>query len=202
MRDGKGTYQLNKLEPAVALVRRDRGIALDIGAHVGLWSMILARQFRTVHAFEPIPIHRACYEANLKNRFNVHMHPIALGSINGIVEVQVVPGNTGNTHINPIGAEPTKQAVTVQRLDDLAESLKLTVGVAFVKIDVEGYEFEVIKGAERTLRSNQPVMVVEQKGNFSERYGSYNQEAIKLLQSWGAHVMWDKNGDFCLKWRD
>jgi len=130
------------------------------------------------------------------------MHPIALGSINGIVEVQVVPGNTGNTHINPIGAEPTKQAVTVQRLDDLAESLKLTVGVAFVKIDVEGYEFEVIKGAERTLRSNQPVMVVEQKGNFSERYGSYNQEAIKLLQSWGAHVMWDKNGDFCLKWRD
>jgi hypothetical protein len=55
--DGKGTYQLAKLRRAVALVQH-KGHAVDVGAQVGLWTRVLAREFQFVTAFEPVP--RVC----------------------------------------------------------------------------------------------------------------------------------------------
>ena len=198
---GRGTYQLKKIQPAVAFVK-NKGTALDIGAHVGLWSMILSRQFEEVHAFEPVPIHLACFKANLYDRRNVHVHPVALGSQNGIVSLNIEEANSGNTHVTPMGTKSADPfAVNVHRLDVLVSEMGINKA-QFIKIDVEGYELEVVKGAEKYIRDCKPVMVVEQKRSYSNRYASYDGQVIELLKAWGAQVMWTMNGDYCLKWRD
>jgi hypothetical protein len=59
--DGKGTYQYQKLAAALEFVKRRR-FALDVGMHVGLWSMHLAKKFKTVVGFEPVQnTLNACY---------------------------------------------------------------------------------------------------------------------------------------------
>ena len=62
--DGRGTYQIRKLRAAMEHCRQFR-VAVDVGAHVGLWSMQLLKRFARLHAFEPVAEFRACYERNV-----------------------------------------------------------------------------------------------------------------------------------------
>src|SRR5688572_32728595 len=60
--DGAGTYQFAKIDMAMKMVPTERrGMALDIGGHVGLWSRVLASCFRGVIAFEPVPHLAECF---------------------------------------------------------------------------------------------------------------------------------------------
>ena len=95
--DGKGTYQLHKLEMALAHVRKFRR-AVDCGAHVGTWSRILASRFESVDALEPMPEHRECFRLNVTDD-NVVLHHNALGSSDGYVQMVRYPGNSGHSHI-------------------------------------------------------------------------------------------------------
>src|SRR5688500_14433533 len=74
--DGKGTYQIRKWRACLPWIRQWR-VAVDVGAHVGLWSMHMVRQFRHVHAFEPMAPFRVCFARNVQAE-NVLLYPIAL----------------------------------------------------------------------------------------------------------------------------
>ena len=73
--------------------------------------------------------------------------------------------------------------------------------VDYVKIDCEGYELNILHGAEQTLRQHRPIVVVEQKfhtdtGITQEtRYGAMN-----LLLSWGARVLTQVRNDYVIGW--
>ncbi len=54
--DGKGTYQIEKLRAVLDHCQNFR-VAVDIGAHVGLWSLQLVKRFEHLHAFEPVAEH-------------------------------------------------------------------------------------------------------------------------------------------------
>lgn len=190
---GMGSYQLKKIEAALPLIPH-KGIALDVGAHVGLWTRVLAASFERVYAYEP------CFydllSINVGSCSNVIVRPFALGSMNGIVGFHKVLENSGNSRIAPT----MDMAVTMHRLDDISKDAHTPARADFIKIDVEGYEYAVIQGAERFIQAHKPVMVVEQKKGNSERYGFKTGAAIELLQSWGAKVQWEMSGDFCLTW--
>lgn len=198
--EGKGTYQYNKIEAALKECKI-RSVALDIGAHVGLWSRVLCRHFAHVIAFEPVPIHRMCFDANLgeaanwKAGGNVCLHPDALGRDERLIHINPTPGNSGNAHVDLMKMEGAELIEVQQRPLDYYQ-LK---NISFIKIDVEGYELEVIKGGEQTIREQKPVMVVEQKPGNARKYGFKDTEAIILLQKWGARVVWNMGGDYCLR---
>ena len=188
---GAGTYQLDKIWKAMECCPGNRrGVALDIGAHVGLWSRVLAAQFDRVMAFEPVTLHASCFRRNLEHINNVELHEVALGERKGEAEITIEEGNSGNAHMGEGGARV--QVVTLDGLNLAA--------VDFVKIDCEGFEYFVLKGGERTIREQKPLIVVEQKRGHAQRYGLGQIDAVKLLQSWGAHIFWEKSGDFCMGW--
>ena len=198
--DGKGTYQLSKIQ-AVLPFARDRRVALDIGAHVGLWTMQLAKSFETVHAFEPLPVHVECFKANTAELKNVILHELCLGSHNGVAAIQPIEDNSGNSHMAATGETIASALMAnLNRLDDYAEERMPGVEVGFIKIDVEGYEIHVVKGAEKLIQRCRPVMVVEQKPGYAERYGCSTGLVLNLLKSWGARIVWQRAGDFCLTW--
>ncbi|WP_269581962.1 FkbM family methyltransferase [Roseibium sp. Sym1] len=190
----KGTYQYSKIEKALEVLKARNSKmrhALDIGAHVGLWSMVIAEYFESVVAFEPVPEHVHCYRLNTADFSNVKLHKTVLGAKSGKANVISTPENTGNAFVRDGGVG----GVRMRKLDSF--NFK---DIDFVKIDVEGFEYFVIQGGEHLLKRDKPVMVIEQKKGNAERYGLEQTAAVKLLESWGAVVQWRKSGDFCLAW--
>src|SRR5215831_13034867 len=94
--DGKGTYQLHKLEGAMRYVRRKQ-CAVDVGMHVGLWSMHLVKLFDTVVGFEPVPEHIECLRKNMEGVDNYEIHEIALGHKEATVGMARLNGSSGST---------------------------------------------------------------------------------------------------------
>lgn len=185
---GVGRYQYHKLATALALcTNRDR--ALDIGAHVGLWSMHLTQEFRWVGAFEPVEQHRACFLRNVKG--NVELYPCALGKEHKYVEMEPGVASTGDTRIDrKKGGE-----IEMRRLDDV-----ITEPVDFIKMDCEGFEYFIVQGGKDLIQASKPVMVVEQKRGHGKHYGLKDDQAITLLKEWGAKVQKVIAGDYILTW--
>jgi FkbM family methyltransferase len=195
---GAGTYQFSKITAALDVVPPDRrDLALDIGAHVGLWSRVLASYFQQVVAFEPIPVHIECFRVNLADFPNVDLREVALGNYrSNDVPFRAELENSGNSRL--ISPRDIGDAVHVQM--DVLDGIELPGPVDFIKIDVEGLELRVIQGGEHLIKRDRPFIVVEQKPGHAERYGMTQRAAVDLLQSWGMVQKWVKAGDHCLAW--
>lgn len=201
----RGTYQFKKIAAALNQMTRTgmaNQVAIDVGAHVGFWSFVLADWFAHVVAFEPVPELVACFESNMDGLRNVTLRPVAVSHEPGELFMSAAHKNTGNCSIARFPADPTwtVQATTLDAECLGGGSLEGEARVGFIKIDVEGWELEVVRGGEQLIRACRPFMVVEQKPGNAERYGFRQHEAVELLQSWGARVLWEKSGDFCLGW--
>lgn len=186
--DGQLTYQYRKLERALALVPEDRRRrAVDIGAHVGLWSMQLVKHFEFVYAFEPNPVVADLWRWNVTAK-NAALREVALGKAQTTVGLKIYDGHSGHTQVSGGGDIP------MATLDSFG-----FVDVDFIKIDVEGLEASVVKGAEDTIRRCRPVMVVEQKGEDA-RMGLKKDGALTWLQSIGMTPVDCIGGDYFLVW--
>jgi FkbM family methyltransferase len=184
--DGRTTYQIKKLRAALNYTKSFR-VAVDVGAHVGFWSMHLAKKFWRVEAFEPVAEHRECFLMNAELP-GVSLHPVALGSSAGNVELTVPPGSSGGTHISGDGD------IEMRTLDSYA-----FIDVDFIKIDCEGYELEVLKGAEMTIRTWRPCVIVEQKPHkLGPNFGIKGTPAVDNLTGLGAVVRKEMSGDFIM----
>lgn len=190
---GRLGYQLHKLEAALRISER-RGLALDIGGHVGLWSWPLSHRFAGVVAFEPLAAHRACYEANLEGRGNWRLYGCALGAGDATVTVRTrTQGSSGDSGVEPAGGEGER--VPQRRLDDFH-----LAGVDLVKLDCEGYEVFVLQGAVETLLRCKPVVIVEQKPETggAARYGIEPTAAVTFLEHLGMKRRAVVQGDYIL----
>lgn len=189
----KGTYQQAKIELALSVNPRRRGLAVDVGGHVGLWSRVLAVYFAEVVAFEPVAELVECFKLNAPG---VTLHSVALGADPGAAAFVTESGNTGNSRMAARGDGATKlSCVPVRMLDEYGFQ-----NLDFLKIDTEGYEKFVLEGGKETIIRCKPVIVVEQKPGNAERYGIGQTDAVNLLRSWDAEVVWQKSGDYCLRW--
>lgn len=187
--DGKGTYQLTKIRMALRFVTNWRR-AIDIGAHVGLISRILAKDFEIVEAFEPVPDHARCFAENVEAE-NVTLYQCALGAAEGRLAITRCVGNSGNSRVAPDG----DISVSVQTLDSFEFE-----HVGFLKLDVEGYEREALLGSVDTLARCKPTIIVEQKPGNGSRYGHGDHGALRFLEKLGARIVAQKAGDYVLVW--
>jgi FkbM family methyltransferase len=179
-------YQSGKLEKALPYCRHAR-TAIDVGAHCGLWTVQLAQYFERVEAFEPLPRHIECWKKNAGWKLTNRLYPVALGEKEGSCGMHVVEGLSGRSHVN--GGND----FLMKRLDDYAFE-----DVDFLKIDTEGYELFVIKGAEETIKKWRPVIVVEQKPHHGGPYGLSDTAAVDYLKSLGYQVKAEIVGDFVM----
>jgi len=131
-------------------------IAVDVGAHYGAYTYWLQRYAQTI-AIEPLP---DC--ANfIRTAFpNVRIYEVALSDVNGEgqMDLECDDGRKMMTEAKlSFGAiSATSIHVDVRRLDDLAVH-----GVGFIKIDAEGHELAILRGALRILNEDRPVLLIE-----------------------------------------
>jgi len=187
--DGKGTYQLKKWRACLPWIRNWRN-AVDVGSHVGLWTMRMVKWFEFVYCFEPMLEFSACALENLKWSNNFAIHPVVLGAEAGTAAMDYRPEDSGNTHAIP------GTGYAMKTLDSFCLE-----NVDFIKIDCEGGEQAVLRGGLETLERCRPCVIVEQKQHkMAANYGTSGTPAVDLLRGIGAVLRQEIGGDFILSW--
>jgi FkbM family methyltransferase len=146
---------------------------IDIGAWCGTWAKAMEPFAKKVIAFEPDKVHFACLQRNCT--INCDPRQEAVGS--------------ENKHIS-LTEDDFTQAKRVEKEGDIRMVTldSLSYGnVDLVKIDVEGYEMEVLKGANNTLASTQYLMI--ELNNNTKKYGSSNIDVEKHIKSLGFKLL-------------
>ncbi len=181
-----GEYQQENRRWALAGLEPG-GVAIDVGAHVGLWLRDLCLHFDHVIAVEPVPSHQQCLRQNV-TADNYTVWTCMLGDTASEAGLKLDPENTGHTHRQGPGLH------RVIPLDQVWDSTP----VRFIKIDVEGDEVNVIRGAESVIRTHRPRMCIEQKPHeLSEAEGRY--AARDLLKAWGYRPLRHRGDDWVLE---
>ncbi len=159
---------------------------LDIGSNIGNHMLYYCSnmQAKQVICFEPNSFNHGvlCKNVELNNLQQVvTVHNCALGEKTGKgIQKDFSNSNTGMNRIEA-AAVHEEGAIEIKRLDDFGYS-----DIDFVKIDVEGFEVEVLKGAANTLRNSKAVVMIEvfeksrqQVNELMESYGYRNTHAIE-----------------------
>lgn len=187
----QGKKQLALLAEAVRVKPQLRRI-VDVGAHIGLWSFNFAPACQVVEAFEPVEMHRACFELNVlrlqQDPTRVNLHACALGREEGSISIHTAPTSSGDSWVSGTGSIP------MVTLDSFAFP-----DVDVIKIDCEGFEENVLRGAMETIRRCRPVILVEQKRDMAaSRFGLEPLGAVKLLLEVGYIQAAEMSGDYLM----
>jgi FkbM family methyltransferase len=191
-------------------------VVLDVGAHIGWHSLMFADcvgPTGAVHCFEPLPdnlylLFRNVFQNNLENRISIHA--LALSDREGKTTICNATfdnkQNRGDSFIsrNPertaeedmatqdkIGkgghlCDLNKRRATVARLDDLA----IPGPIAFMKIDVQGTEAQVLRGAAETIKRDRPLMVIEVEAPCLAMFGDSPSDLFAFVRSLGYYIFY------------
>lgn len=187
--DSDQPYQFEKYQAAKKLCREFRH-AVDVGAHVGSWTLQMCADFARVTAFEPNSEMWQYFHLNVPNEPSIELWRMALGARQGQVALTAKTGTSLKTHVSPKGMG----SVPMMPLDHF-----MLNPVDLLKIDTEGYELFVVQGGVQTIQHERPVIIVEQKkGVATARYGLPDTAAVELLIGWDYKVHAEMNGDYIM----
>mgnify|MGYP003640934687 CR=1 FL=1 len=148
---------------------------LDIGAWCGTWAKAIEPLAKKVIAFEPDKTHFECLQKNCTVNCDPRLE--AVGS-----EIKNISLTYDNfTQAKRVDKEGDIKMITIDSLS--YENIDL------IKIDVEGYEMEVLKGAEKTLTNTQYLMI--ELNNNTKKYGSSNIDVEGHIEGLGFKLLMD-----------
>lgn len=131
------------------------GTFLDIGAHMGTYSILLAPHCKTVHSFEPTSKTHQCLIAGIKanQRENIIVHQDALGEAAGTATIYHTSEDGGSNTLSKEVSQWYRPGTSEEVIVSTLDSMKLELSkVQLIKIDVEGFELAVLKGAVELLK--------------------------------------------------
>lgn len=167
---------------------RPGDVFLDIGANAGAVAVSVAVKRRdvTVFAIEPQPhLARLIKISARLNEVDVQVLPVLLGDEDGLAEL-FVPGQATHASVVARAAGTPSMTAPITTLDALIA--KQTVPVpATIKIDVEGSELNVFRGARRLLREHPPAIVFEADENL-ERWGYTRRDLLEELSAAASYI--------------
>jgi len=204
------TYQWQKQEAAMQIADRflpnwRKLVFVDVGGHCAFWSMWWGREMSRVVAFEPIDYLREIYKANMPANANYMLLPYALSDTPGQIEMKVLPENTGATRVWAPGehrpSHVKTHTVDVEVLDNILPPYLSGERMGVLKIDCEGFEEKVVRGGEKMIRENKPMVIVEQK--FEARHFAFEEKgAVHMLERWGFRTQKVLSGDHIMVHED
>ena len=157
---------------------------IDVGSQFGFWTRPLLKKFKTVHCFEPNLLFRECFLKNIPLD-NVTLHPY------GLSNSEHTAHQSKDGQVLSMG----EGSVQCRTLD----SFKFD-NVDFIKIDVDGFEHQVLIGAKQTIKKFNPVINIEMKKmkrsltvfnctNFLKKRGYRMAKRVKSDEIWVKKVI-------------
>ncbi|HEY3988866.1 MAG TPA: FkbM family methyltransferase [Acidobacteriaceae bacterium] len=155
---------------------REGDLFLDVGANVGAYTVLASAAARAqTYAFDPSPAAVDSLRANVElNRIadRVSIEPYALGRAPGTVSVST----SGPSAMHHIGSEGSSSLMEMRTIDSYH------LHPSIMKIDVEGYESEVLAGASETAACPELVAIITENNDESVKYGD-SIESISSFMS-------------------
>lgn len=195
-----------RLDSSFALARgltRPGDTVLDVGANLGFWLMGVARiagAEATVHAFEPLPLNvdRLGRHLRMNGLEWVKCHACAVGAEVGEATFRPPMGCNSGVGSLSVTAERGDLTVRVTTLDRFCSEHELN-RVDLLKVDVEGAELLVVKGAEALLNSARaPVVMFEVGDELAARFGNTSADVKKAFAERGYLVYRFRRGRLIL----
>ena len=148
IKNGAG-WELEQLDFIINSFPESKGNMIDVGGEIGSYSIILSKNFNTVYTFEPNIDNYTTIQHTIKENdiSNIKLYNSACGNYNGKCGMI---GNY-NTQVSLEG-----DTVDLIKLDDIVIDQ-----ISFLKIDVEGFEYDVLRGAEKLIDVNHPLIYLE-----------------------------------------
>lgn len=167
----------------------------DVGGNIGqtaLWIAHAVGPDGLVVSFEPVPTNIKRFERNMalnSSICNLRLIRSGLGSGVGKVVIKENAKNSGASRVtieSNLGGVFTDVAITT--LDSFFSKNYSSQSLDFIKIDVEGFEMSVLRGAQRTLERYRPTLFVEVDDENLREQGSSSEELIEYLRSFGYSI--------------
>jgi FkbM family methyltransferase len=176
---------------AIAGAAKQGGVLFDIGAHSGVISALFcaANPQNRVFSFEPSPIlARRLVEIRELNQLDERMSVelLGIGGAKTSIEMLLDPAGgfvQSQRFAQTMWAPPERIQVQLERISDAAE--RLNVVPQFVKLDIEGYEYEAIRGSMEFLRQHKPTIFLELHLNYLEERNLSARAVVEMLESCG-----------------
>jgi len=163
---------------------REEDLFVDIGANIGSYTVLAAAHVGAdVIAIEPVPDTFKKLKANISvNSIHKKVNPlnIALGAVKGEVRF-----TTDLDTVNHVATQQDRntQLVPIDLLDELL--IDSDKKPSLIKVDVEGFELEVVKGGLKTLDNKQVKALIMELNGSGKRYGISESEIVDILESKG-----------------
>lgn len=172
------------------------GTVFDVGANIGVFSLVAARRGARVFAFEPNPATFGRLRANLRaNEFGrlVVADPRALSDSDGVatlyddVNASRSLRNSGVASLSPLNAAGVGRKVELTTIDRVVEREDLT-RLDCIKMDIQGAELSALRGASTTLRTLRPVVIMEYDATCANNMGWSRNDLDEFLNTVGYRV--------------
>lgn len=172
------TYQQRQWQAGVDATQ-GRSVAVDIGAHVGSFTVRYAHVFDTVIAIEPI--NTEYLFDNIAHLGNVLVQPVGISNTRTTLYAHnPAPGNSGAWELTQ---EPNDTPIRVVPLDDIELH-----ACDLIKVDCQGHETQIVQGAEQTIQHYRPTLQLEQPS--TELQGILHDLNYALVATVGKDWIW------------
>jgi FkbM family methyltransferase len=174
-----GLYESEILIPLFRIMSKQfnfvRSSAIDVGANIGNHTIFFSDIFEKVVSFEPNPITFKLLQVNTFTLKNVHIFNLGLSDSDNELTLSVLAGNIGGSSITINHKSDLEHKIKAIPLDDFRE---LPPNIELMKIDVEGMENLVLKGAKQVITTNKPIILFEQ---WSSQFRNGSSDAVDFL---------------------
>ena len=151
-------YQQATINEALRHVKKF-DCAVDVGGNIGLHTVRFAHQFQQVHSFEPTATNFECLVKNTELLNNVLLHQLGLGNEETVLTIRLPAdsNNCGNFSIVDFdnNTDAIEESISIVTMDSLSLAPDL------IKIDVQGFDYNVLVGASCTIKLHRPVIIIE-----------------------------------------
>lgn len=173
------------------------GSFLDVGANIGLITLPFVERTKGktsslkpyVYAVEALPINYTALCENIAlNSFGTFVAPLNVGLGEREAEVFIeIEGNdpraTGTANIKPDNHNFTKIPLRIKSVDQMVEEGQLPADISLIKIDTDGYDYEVLKGARKLLAKNRCLVFAELSEHCMKWHGYGIKEVVRYLKT-------------------
>jgi FkbM family methyltransferase len=166
---------------------------VDIGAYTGLYCYVAAKEGRSdikIYAYEPQKklykhINKTIFINNWEKK--IFFYPIGIGQKKSRGKLYI--DGTGSTLNKSFNSAEHSNNIVIDSLDNQKKTLKIEK-IDFIKIDVENFELEVLKGSKKILAQDRPYILIEIIGKMKERNfeNNYYHQTIRLLHSYNYNI--------------
>tara|TARA_B100000123_G_scaffold63333_1_gene44487 strand:+ start:320 stop:1039 length:720 start_codon:yes stop_codon:yes gene_type:complete len=147
---------------------------LDVGANIGVWSLAMQNKFENVIAFEPSTKNLECLRLN----WDGEIREYAVGDVNSTVVFKDSAKNCGNGKVRPdLTVEGSAYEVEMVKLDD-----QNITDCSLIKIDVQGFEWQVVQGAQNLIETQLPWVTVEPNQDITQMVEFFFNRGYKFVE--------------------